>query len=373
MRILVVSSVWPIYQKSGVSLAAALHVRLLAELGHQVYILGTQPDVKCEALPTLASFCVSAKGTGALYSPIKVDRRLVRKLLKDLNIDLIMIEAWQTALSNVFIDEACVVGVPAILISHGISVFPYRRSFVDYLRSIGWLWYRFVSLPVRIKRLHLMTTLDLFAKSDRFYDRDLAKQFGVPCLELTNTAYYIANSIKQYEKRKKQIIVLGYYSRVKNQLDIIKLLAKLPDDVRGCFIGPRRGRYYQKCLMLASSLGILERVQFLEDDECNVAEEIADSLIMLNMSITEVLPISLLEAMANGTPFVAKPVGAVRCIGAGCIADSEKDFLYFVNRLLSDKSFWQEISRSGLEVFRKRYSLNVVKEQLARIVANATD
>ncbi len=80
MNILHVSSVWPFQKRVGVALAAAQHVRLLAELDHRVWIVGTcelSTNPKID-LPIAGYFFVSAQGSGSLYSIAKVNQEQVR-------------------------------------------------------------------------------------------------------------------------------------------------------------------------------------------------------------------------------------------------------------------------------------------------------
>lgn len=371
MKIVVVSRSWPVHERSGVALAAAQHVRLLAEAGHEVAIVGAEAAVLQEALPVVARHQVAAYGSGALYAPARVDRAALRRVLQQSDADLVLVEAWQTALTDAAVDEAHALGLPVLMVSHGLSVHPYTVSWRDRLRAGAWLWYRHVTLPARLRRLAALTALDLLAASPRFHDRDLARQAGVPVLPLVNVAQHVCARVPARAQRRRQVIVVGYYSPVKNQLAALRVLADLPADVQGCFVGPRRGAYFARCLQAARDWGLAQRVRFLEDHECDLAAEIAGSLVLLAPSTTEALPIVLLEAMACGTPFVATPVGAVPQLGAGCLAQSVAAQRELVHRLLQDEALWQERAQAGLQAGQARYTLQQVRSQLLAAVERA--
>jgi len=371
MRIVVVSRSWPVHERSGVALAAALHVRLLAGAGHEVVIVGAHVDVLREDLPVVARHHVVAHGSGALYAPARTDRPALRRILEQSAADLVLVEAWQTALTEAAVDEAHSLGLPVLMASHGLSVHPYTSSWQDVLRSCGWLWYRHVVLPARLQRLTVLTALDLDADSPRFHDRDLARQAGVPVLPLVNAPQHVCANAPARAQRRRQIIVVGYYSPVKNQLGALQVLAGLPPDVQACFVGPRRGSYFTRCLQAAQAWGVDRRIRFLEDHECDLAAEIGGSLVLLAPSATEAQPIVLLEAMACGTPFVATPVGAVPQLGAGCLAQSVAAQREQVCRLLQDEALWQERAQTGLRVYQARYTLQQVGAQLQAAVERA--
>ena len=168
--------------------------------------------------------------------------------------------------------------------------------------------------------------------------------------------------------RKPQILVIGYYSRIKNQLDAVDLAATIPQGFNFKFVGPKHGSYYKKCVHRVATLGIKEKVFFLDDSECNLAEEISNSLLVLSTSITEALPITLIESMAAGTPFVATDVGAVSSLKGGIIAYGILDMRKHLLRLLIDHEIWNKLSLQGREKYYESYTESIVGDQLFKAI-----
>lgn len=373
MRIAVISRSWPAHERSGVTLVAAEHVRLLAQAGHAVVIVGAHPAVLEEALPVQARYCVPARGTGALYAPARVDRALLAQVLRRQDPELVLVEAWQTALTDAAVDVAHDLGLPVVMISHGVSLHPFTSRFRDRLRSWAWTAYRLFSLPARLRRLTALAVLDMTATSPRFHDRDLALRFGVLVFPLVNAPVHCRRAeMLAHSQRRRQIIVVGYYSPVKNQLAALRVMAGLPQDLEFCFVGPRAGRYYEECVRIARKMGLAARIRFLEDHECDLAQEIGSSLAMLCTSTTEVFPLSLLEAMASGTPFVAPSVGAVPAFNAGLLASGCEAQRGAILRLLGNEEFWQQQADAGLREYRSRYTREHVRSALLSLVARVT-
>lgn len=372
MRILVVSRSWPSYERSGVSLVAAQHVSILSTAGHKISIAGSNEAILKEDISNTDKYFVPSKGTGSLYSPVIVDRMLLAQVVSHVNPDLVICEAWQTALTDATIDVAHMIGVPILMISHGVSLHPYSNRYIDRARALAWRYYRKYSLPVRISKLSAITALDESAASSRFYDRDLAREIGIPIIPLRNAPVNWRFSNVNFVARKRQVLVVGYFSAVKNQLGALEVFSKVPRDIQLCFIGRRTGSYYRKCFKRVAMLGLEARVTFLQDDECNVADEISNSLVVLSTSVTEALPVTLIEAMASGTPFVATPVGAISTMGAGEIASNFIDQRKLLISLLYDQDHWSRTSERGRQAYLTRYTENNIRANLLEAVLVAT-
>ncbi len=370
MRIVVVSRSWPSDERSGVSLAASEHVKMLLSEGHEVSIVGSFPSVVNENPQVSNKYCVSSHGSGALYSPAFVDRKHLSSIFIAEKPDLIVVEAWQTALTDAAIDIGFNMSLPVLMISHGVSLHKLSNSIFDILKAIAWIPYRF-RLGSKISKLSAITTLDFESSSLRFYDRQVALKLGVPIVSLLNSPVNWMPNLNAVVERKSQVIVVGYYSPIKNQLRAIDLIRGLPNFLTFKFIGPKKGRYFKSCLKRVDNLGLGNRVSFNEDYEINIAEEISKSLMVLSTSKTEVLPLILLEAMASGTPFVATSVGAVSSLRAGIIADDISSQRVAISSLANDKYLWSRTSLIGRKEYESRYSYESISLNLEHAVKTA--
>jgi len=368
MKIVLISRSWPSNERSGVTLAAREHVQLLSEAGHQVFIVGAYKEVLNEEVPASGRFHVPASGSGALYAPARLDSRLLADILHECSPDVVLVEAWQTALTEGAIDVASQLGVPVVMLSHGISVHPYTQRLPDLLRAIGWFWYRACILPRRLKKLSILAVLDVISDSPRFYDRVLAQRFNIPVQSYTNAPANWRRGSLLPDGRKRQVLVIGYFSSVKNQITAVQVLSRLPGGISMCFVGKRAGSYYAECVALVNKLGLGDRVRFLEDGECDLSEEIASSLVVLSTSRTEVLPLTLLEAMASGTPFVATPVGSVPSLPGGLLACDEDSLAESVSKLVSQPELWQSCARDGISGYESHHTRANVGIALDRIL-----
>lgn len=371
MRITLVSRSWPSHERSGVSLAALNHARLLIQQGHNVSIIGALDSLSDIALPVENRVHVPAKGSGAIYSPIQINRDLLKQAIRKGRPDLVIVEAWQTALTDTAIEVAYDLKIPVLMISHGISIHHFDTSMKQWFRALAWIPYRLFKLPALVKKLSAITTLDEGSSSPRFYDRDLAVKMGIPVMPLKNFSAHTISPYVPLDERCKQMLVVGYFSPIKNQLAVIELLEKIPNHIDCLFIGQRKGAYFEACKNRVAELKLNSRVKFLQDDECDLANQIALSTLVFAPSVTEALPMTLIEAMASGTPFVATSVGAVSSLVGGILADSESAQVKAINLLFSQPDLWEKYSAAGREQYKSEFTESHIALQLERAVTIA--
>jgi glycosyltransferase involved in cell wall biosynthesis len=287
--------------------------------------------------------------------------------------DLVLIEAWQTAITDFSIDIAAKLGIPIAMISHGISIHPYTNELKYKLRALFWLYYIFFQFPKRLKKISALGVLDNKSNSTRFYDRVFALKLGLPVSLIPNMPINFSTSYLKRESRSAQIIVLGYFSPIKQQLAAINIFAKLPSYFTLKFIGEKKGFYYKKCLKKIKKFGLSDRVIFNNDQESIISYEISKSFLMLSTSITEAVPIHILEAMASGTPFVSSSVGAIANLRGGIIADDESAQINAILNLYSNASLWNEKSDEGLTQYKKEFTRNHVVKALKKFIKIVED
>jgi glycosyltransferase involved in cell wall biosynthesis len=80
---------------------------------------------------------------------------------------------------------------------------------------------------------------------------------------------------------------------------------------------------------------------------------------------------TLIEAMACGTPFVATPVGAISGFRGGIIANSVTSQVKAIVKLLEDPALWQNLSDAGRMQYENEFSYDHISSQLAKAVQAA--
>jgi glycosyltransferase involved in cell wall biosynthesis len=164
-------------------------------------------------------------------------------------------------------------------------------------------------------------------------------------------------------------LLIGYFSAIKNQRSAIRVASSLKGTgYQFLFVGRKSGRYYKKCRAMVDRLGLTGVVTFKEDSEIALADELASSVVVMSTSVTEALPINLVEAMAAGTPFVSYQVGAVPSLHGGVCVRNEPGMSDAIMRLVQDEMFWGSVSRAGRSQYKSMFTYEKVRGCLGEVV-----
>ena len=244
MRILIVSWANPRLNANGVSLIAQKHHQFLSELGHSVAI--AYPSHDNSEMPYLSDdiFFIKAHGNGSFFKKIFFDKKNAHSVLKTFNPDLVFCESWQNSMTEGFITLCHEMKIKVVVISHGISLHPFTFKLRDLLRSFGWLGY-WVKFKWLIEKVNAITSLSQISKSNRFYDVRLARKINKTVFPLVNTAVNFNQKNVPFEMRNRNILIIGYFSEIKNQLKALEVASKLSsEDLNFIFIGEKTGDYF---------------------------------------------------------------------------------------------------------------------------------
>ena len=185
--------------------------------------------------------------------------------------------------------------------------------------------------------------------------------------------------------------VLGLVGRVVPIKDIktfiraMRSVCEVIPEAEGWIVGPEDEDpvYVSECKELVQSLGLEGRVRFLGFQ--NVNDILPQLGLMVLTSISEALPLVILEAHAAGLPCLATDVGACRELLEGMseedqllghsgsvvpIADPEATAREAI-RLLLDETKWRSAQQAGLERVQRYYTLDSMFEAYRDIYRNA--
>jgi glycosyltransferase involved in cell wall biosynthesis len=187
--------------------------------------------------------------------------------------------------------------------------------------------------------------------------------------------------------------VLGLVGRVVPIKDIktfirtVHALVTARPDAEGWIVGPEDEdpAYAAECKDLVASLGLNDHVKFLGFQ--NVAEILPRLGLMVLTSISEALPLVVLEAFASGLPCLATDVGSCRELIEGrteedralgsagsvvFIADPEGAARAALD-LLNDAGRWHAAQKAGLERVRRYYNDRLMFDSYRGLYLQALD
>jgi len=352
-----VSSFWPDFGNNGMAHATASHLQMLSDLNCKVSVIA--PEVNFPLVKkNFDLYKIRATGTGSIYSPSIVNTSKMFKILSMVKPELIIIEGWQHALGHAAIRVGSKLGIKVLMVSHGISIHPYSFNIKNYFRYICWLPFSIFSLKSLIRKIDILIVLKKSKDSHRFYDYKIALENHVCIKEIPNAVKNNVTTIYGLNERKQNIIVIGYFSQIKNQLFALEVLKQLSHNIDLIFVGSKKGTYYNRCLNYVKRNNLSSNVKFFEDSEFDIQKGLQECILLLNTSITEVQPISIIEAISYGTPFIAKNNGVVKSISGGIVIDdfNTNKFCSSIENLLSNKNIWNTLSAQGRKEFEEKYS-----------------
>ena len=194
------------------------------------------------------------------------------------------------------------------------------------------------------------------------------------------------------EKRPEGIPpILGLIGRVVPIKDIktfirtLRMLVNERSDAQGWIVGPEDEdpSYVNECKELVTTLGLTNHVKFLGFQ--NVSEILPQLGLMVLTSISEALPLVVLEAFASGVPCLATDVGSCRELIEGSseedralghagsvvfIADPEgaaKAALALLNNAVR----WRAAQQAGLERVKRYYDDKLMFSSYQNLYVNA--
>jgi glycosyltransferase involved in cell wall biosynthesis len=162
------------------------------------------------------------------------------------------------------------------------------------------------------------------------------------------------------EKGRPLLLQVGRLDPLKDVATSLRVMKRLQGDVQAILVligeGPDRGRLET----MAQSLHLEDSVMFMGARR-EVAAWMSAADVLLHTSLSEALPLVLLEAMEAGLPVVAADVGGVRELvmdGRTGLLAGVGDDLQLTNhilRLLRDPRLAESMGRTGRERVRRHF------------------
>jgi len=221
-------------------------------------------------------------------------------------------------------------------------------------------------------------SLDVLEKVREFYGLSLADAKVIP-----NAAPPVNKAQQwQFQSDKKQtILMVGRFDSIKGgdlALDAFGIIARRNKDVEFLFVGPDRGviiedKEYSFNEYLDSFIPeaeIKKRIQFLGHCDSQEIEKLRrNSSVTMMTSRYDNFPMSLLEALATGSPVVGTAVGGIKEIiihgynGLLAEPESPESIAENVLKLLDDAEDMKRLSSNAIEDSKKRFSPKIVAKQ----------
>ncbi len=312
--------------------------------------------------------------TGAAFpmNPIRGDVDGYRAFLETTSFDVVLMNAWQTWSTDVCLVNLARIKGRKILYSHGLAtnIFLRPTPLRSALRYLLWRPYA-LRLPAMLKAIDAMFVLAPSGCDSRFDDLRLAQRLDVPVRVIPNAlpAYALDEGGEpQGLSSRRYLLSVGAYHWSKGHDFVLRAYAAsgAKNRIPLRFFGQEETPEIGRLRSLAGKLGVLaEYVSFgVGVSGERLIEEYRGAVALLSGSHTECQPLVLLDALATGTPFVARATGCIDSLPGGYAVRSETEAAAALDEWLASQAAWTEMSRAGRVAAMTRYHPEVVGGQL---------
>lgn len=342
MDILITSgSYYP--RKDGVSIVTQYQAEGLVRMGHKVTVITGEQNKTKETETHNHVKIIRIRAFAEWMLPFGEKKRyqmLVLEMSRDMDICMIVnLESWTAQWILPVLNE---VHCAKCLMNHGIVDMSWRQfynfSLFGIVRKIwGDIRWR-CFFPFHWGRIKMFDAVIQLHEKD--YGNRYFIRHGIDCEILYNAvdeAFFENDGIK-----KARVINVGTYCERKNQIKCMEIFYRADtQEYELVLIGQDANRYYKKLLKKKKEFDRrfgYRKVHILYGlNRKETAQYVRQSKIYLLTSITEMFPVSLLEAMAAGCAFVSTDVGVDRYLPGGITARRTKKLVGGLNALLKEE------------------------------------
>lgn len=355
-NILITSPTYPPFN-SGLGNAVASQAVALASLGHSVTVatFGVKRETINEAKNILVEkFAVT--GVDVWFRGIEGEVDKYVHFLQTQNFDLVLVNAWQNWATDLVIRNISKIPGKKFMYSHCASTnsFFANQPLRSILRYFAWQPYRW-SLSRKLSEFDALLFLANGGSDSRFDDLRIAKKHQLPLKVVPNRfseasrVFFDKPIIPQDER--SIIMAVGSYDWQKGFDFVLKAYARsnLKERYPLHFYGPVFTAFTEKLRVMTEKLKLSNcGVKFHEGVTGDkLAKVYSTAATVLFGSYSECQPIALIDAMAIGTPFVARSTGCISGMNGGVAIKNPLEMAAALDEMLNSHSKWLALAKAG--------------------------
>lgn len=298
----------------------------------------------------------------------------VKSLLTE--VDTLVNVCTQTPTTDLFLDKLETIKCfRKILYMHGIYSFKWNVNDYSSVRKImakiyhNFIWNLYYQKNREyFKKYDVVTQLHLHDEGYIYFKTKM----GIESFIIENAAddaFYsetdMQGILENYGLSDDYLLCVNNFDPRKNQDMLIKayFMSNVGNDL--VLIGSKKNHYYFNMVELANILqeksnsnGINKRVIFLADTVLreHVPTIVKNARMYLLGSTLEMFPVSIVEAMAAGVPFVSTDVGVVKYFPGGKTVrvNDAKRMAQYIDEIIQNKELSERLSSEGRTYAKKR-------------------
>lgn len=366
--------------KDGVSVVTQYLAEGLAQKGHEVLVMTSS----CEGAPIEEKYHdvkIYRDNIITVHAIHRGNKRDYQHKMIELSqkTDIMINVCTQTARTDWMLSVLDKVECPKVLYLHGIINFKWKKtdfasatSFASKMwNNIRWGWL-YKTQKNNLKKYDAVTQLHEFDYGNIFFKT----HYGIDSVIFENAAEEaFFRKDKTEKKQSRTMVSVANYCERKNQVLCLEAFYKadISNEWKLRFIGSEKNAYYEWLLKRKEELDLQyhtkKNVVFdtgIPRDE--IAGIVLESDIYLLGSKWEAFPISIVETMAAGVPFLSTDVGCVKYFPGGAIVKNADDMAYWMQELASNEELCHAMGDAGALFALEHFQIGNKVEQLEQLL-----
>lgn len=377
---------------SGVPVVTKYLAEGLAEKGHEIHIV-TKLLSNCKREEKVGS--VKIHRFDVVYNKLKKptgEGKLIKEFVLSKTWDVVIFECSQCVTTDIFLSELSNIDAVRVLHSHGFAGLLYKpldmsNGFVRMLKNTykSYIWRQYYSGVFKDSVKHFDITICLSeADSSKLYLKNNAIHEPKILLNCAQDIFFQDNTAKHAIRKywdlenESYFVSVANYQEYKNQMGILEQFYLTETKESSIvFIGSEKTNYYhclnEKKKELDRKYGKRDVCFLVGVDRNDIPSIITDAKIYLVGSTFEEFSISIIEAMASGTPFISTNVGNARLLPGGITIDSIDAMHGKIDLLTNDNSLYKNFVLKGQEYAYSHCRINHAVDLLEQWLLDAVN
>ncbi len=346
----------------GVQNVTQKQAEMLAALGHEVIVIcGSQNiTLKEELKKGVKILRIKAQNKFIFHFG---DKSSFLQFVKQecSNADALISVCMESFATNWLLNELKVLKCNKILYLHGIANF--EQLSVMKLGIIGFLFRMFKRTYWKCYYALHWSKIEQYDAIIHIHEKDGSLDYVQSKGYHNNFVIYNAVERTLFEPAETQIeetyiTNISNYLKNKNQKTLLKYFFKAYIPYGLILIGSINNNYYNQLVKYQKKLAHkygdrnVKLLYQIERDE--TVEYIKNANAVVMTSKTEKFPLTILEAMAAGKPFISSDVGVVSFLPGGIIYHNTNDLVQALRKLATDKELGISLGREG-RIYASKY------------------
>lgn len=272
------------------------------------------------------------------------------------------------------------INIPKVLYLHSIWDFKFKKEdFSELKKFLGKCWFNFRwgiyynTHKKEFKKYNIVTQLHEMDYANKYFKN----KYDINSIIIENAAedvFFEKEIDENIILPKKYILNVSNYIKRKNQIRCLELFlnSDVPDDWELILIGSKRNSYYEKVLKRYNEYkktGGKKQVKLMYDvPRKDVSTYVKKAQLTLMASDWEAFPITLVESLAAGVPYISSNVGIVKFLNGGIVCNNNVEFVYWLNKLSSNETLRKNLGMIGKKEAINSFSVSSKVNQFYKIL-----